>query len=178
MSQDKLRFFSVVAVCVAVAGCSRQESSSANPEKLASPPVAVSITPNSGSGAHGTFTFVTSDPKGASQLYRTHVQFRPAASPSALCYVEYFPPDKIYLMNDALSAWLEPIAIGANATLPNSYCGVRGAGSSIQEAGNDRTVKFEMSFKAPMSGNNSISLFVEDHQGTTSGTLGGTWTVQ
>jgi hypothetical protein len=180
MSQAKLWYLCVMTPCLLASACSRQQSSTGGAEKTVGgpAPVAVSITPASGAGMHSSFTFVTSDPRGAAQLYRTHIQFRSSANPSVLCYVEYLPPNKLYLMNDALNAWLEPITPGTAATLQNSYCSVIGSSSSVQENGNSRAVKLEMAFKPPMLGDNSISLTADDRQGSASQPITGSWRAQ
>lgn len=82
-------------------------------------------------------------------------------------------------MNDANSAWLKPVVLGTASAAENARCSVNGTASSILVKGQTRTVTLEFSFKAPMAGENTISLAADDWQGAISPWKPvGTWTVR
>ncbi|MGD0616800.1 MAG: hypothetical protein ABSB67_03975 [Bryobacteraceae bacterium] len=122
---------------------------------------------------------MTSDPEGASHLYRSHIVFTSVATPSATCYAVFMPPSDVYLMNDANTAWLNPVKLGTAVVAENSRCTVNGTASSVRAEGKTRTVTMEFSFKAPMAGENTISLAADDSQGAISPWRPvGTWAVR
>jgi hypothetical protein len=65
-------------------------------------PSTVSVTPNSGSGAGQTFTFVFADPKGYSAIVSAQILFNSTATFANGCYL-YFnrAATTVYLTNDA-----------------------------------------------------------------------------
>jgi hypothetical protein len=175
-----VRLSIAIALCALLGACSSQSQSHGGDVERASAggPVAVSITPNTGSGSHQVFTFVTSDPQGASHLYRTHIQFRTAGKQAVTCYIAILPPSSIDLMADGLERWLPAVATGTAEILENQSCSVNPSTSSVQEESTNRTVKLDITFKSPMSGMNTISLNADDRQGDMSPPLNGSWSVQ
>jgi hypothetical protein len=142
------------------------------------PPAAVSVSPSSGSGLSQTFTFVTSDPNGAADLYRTVITFASASNPSAPCVIIYIPAIGVYLINDSVTAWLGPVPLGTSSALQNSQCSVNGTASSMQTSGNTRTLNLQVTFKAPLAGLLWVDLGADNVNGISSPVLPlGTWTV-
>jgi Beta-propeller repeat len=141
-------------------------------------PAAISISPASGTGTSQTFTFVTADPDGASDLFRTIITFASVSSSTAQCIVVFIPPASVYLLNDSMTDWLSPVILGTANQSQNSQCTVNGPASSVQTVGNNRTLKLDFAFKSPMTGLLNVYLAADDLEGMTSATLYlGSWTV-
>jgi hypothetical protein len=140
------------------------------------PPIVVSMAPSTGSGINQNFTFVTSDPDGASDLVRTHISF---SSASSYCYAIVsgtVSGTVVQLLNDSGSAWLGPVTLGGTSTVENSNCRVNGSGSSLQNVGNNRTVRLDVTFKA-LTGLLNAFLAAEDQEGAVTAWMNvGTWT--
>lgn len=126
-------------------------------------PAPISVTPNSGTGSSQRFTFVASDGDGASDLTAMHVYVQ-GSNYGAVCYVEWLTPSSVYLMNDAFTAWLGPIAPGTSDTVENSQCRVNAV--SITPGANTQTLVLDLVFKAGLQGSNTIYLIPEDAEGT------------
>jgi hypothetical protein len=66
------------------------------------PPSPVSVTPSSGSGAAQTFSFVFTDPGGASKISYTQIDISATLVAAGACYIYYSPPaNEVFLENDA-----------------------------------------------------------------------------
>jgi hypothetical protein len=143
------------------------------------PPTAVSVTPSSGSGSSQTFSFVFSDPDGFTDLATTYIGFSATFAFGNACYSYYDRnANALWLLNDAANAWLGPMTPGAASTLQNSQCTLNGAGSSVSGAGNNLTVNFALTFKAPFAGAKNVYMCPLDNSGASSNwQQRGTWTV-
>jgi hypothetical protein len=141
------------------------------------PPVAVSVTPSSGSGSSQTFSFVYSDPKGFAAIYNASAIINSSLSLAGGCYFTYSRAgNALYLANDASTAWLAPVILGQNGTTQNSQCTVNTAASSALGTGNTLTLNLALTFQTTFVGARNIYMDVYD--GTDSGWLqNGTWTV-
>jgi hypothetical protein len=137
----------------------------------------VSVSPSSGSGGSQTFTFVFSDPRGASSIYSASMILGSSAAAASNCYL-YFTPasNAIYLANDAGTAWLPPVVVGRSGTLQNSQCSVDTAASSSSMDGNTLTVRLALAFFPVYNGAKNIYMLLYD--GQNSGWVQkGTWMV-
>ena len=137
----------------------------------------VSVTPASGSGGSQAFSFVFSDPKGASSIYSASMIIGASVGAASNCYL-YFTPasNAIYLANDAGTAWLTPIVLGQTGTLQNSQCAVNTVSSSSTLSGTSLTVNLSLTFQSAYSGAKNIYMLLYD--GQNSGWVQkGTWTV-
>src|ERR1017187_4553090 len=106
------------------------DSTIINPNPL---PQAVSVTPSTGTGSSNTFSFVFSDPYGASDLGMVQVVVNSSLSGYQGCYISIDPVYKtVLLLNDGATAWQGPITLPTASTLANSQCTINGGGSSIQ----------------------------------------------
>jgi len=141
-------------------------------------PVAVSVTPSSGTATNQVFQAVYSNSAGASKITGAFMVINTMDSFAAACATRYDrPTNQFYIINDAGSGWLGPIAPGAAATLQNSQCALHGANSSAVAAGNDLTVHFDVSFLPAFAGNKNTYLFTNDTVNNLSSgfVLLGTW---
>jgi hypothetical protein len=143
------------------------------------PPQAVSVTPSSGTGSSQVFSFVFSDPNGASDIVSAQIVINAVLSGNSACWVSFDPVhSSMSLRNDGNSAWLGPITPGTSATLQNSQCVVNATGSAIVLAGNTLTASLALTFQSAFSGLKNVYAQAQNAAGLNSGweTLG-TWTV-
>jgi hypothetical protein len=147
------------------------------PSSGASSPSAVSVTPNSGSGATQTFAFAYTDPAGATDIVSTQMDISAALVSNGACFVYYARnPGEIYLASDT-GVFQGPIPLGVAGTLQNSQCTVDGGASSASASGNNLTVSLAVSFQLAYSGAKNV--YTKVSSGTVDGSWGqvGTWTV-
>ena len=143
----------------------------------AGPPLAVSVTPGSGSGIAQAFGFAFSDPRGAAAISSVSVLFNNTLSGVGGCYVLFYRGSSaMYLANNTNSAWLGPLTLGQSGTLQNSQCTVNAATSSALSSGNNLTLNLAVTFQTTFSGARNI--YMEVYDGLDSGwQLKGSWTV-
>jgi hypothetical protein len=141
-------------------------------------PVAVSVTPQSGSGWNEIFTFTYSSSNGASDLVDLRALFNRSLDGSDGCYVEYAPAtDSILLINDAGDG-STAIPLGSGLKLANSQCIVSAAGSSVSSRGSTLVWKLSVTFKPPFAGTKQIFLSAATDNSKNSGFQKlGTWSV-
>ena len=145
------------------------------------PPSADSVTPNPASGVNQTFAlnYSVHNGRGYSDLMWLYVRGNLEAHG---CMVGYTPGyggrlAGLYLLNDAGTAWLGPLAPGATGTLGNSQCTVNGAGSSVSGSGQTLTLNLSLSATAIFVGTQQLYMQAEDREGTWSAwQQRGTWT--
>lgn len=145
----------------------------------ASGPVAVSVTPSSGSGATQAFAMAYSDPSGAASLRQLYVLIGSSlASETNSCVIFYNPAaNQINLLNNSVSAWLTATP-GSATTLQNSQCAVNMAASSVASSGITMTLSLAMSFTSAYAGAKNVYLWASDSSGANTGWRQlGTWTV-
>jgi hypothetical protein len=138
-------------------------------------PSLVSIAPNSGSGTTQTFTATVSDTGGGSNINSVFMLFNKTLLGSNGCYLEYFPSsNSIGLKNDANTAFVGSITLGAAAQLSNSSCALSGTGSSYAVSGNQATLEIALTFTATTQV--SSYLYASDRTGASTGWVQeGTW---
>ena len=143
----------------------------------AGPPTAVSVTPSSGNGSNQTFSFVYSDTKGHGAITTLLTVINSSLNASGGCYLLYYPgPNVFYLANDAVTAWLGPVALGTSGSLQNSQCTVNAGGSSASGNGTNLTVNLALSFQPTFAGGKNVYMDVSD--GLDSGwQQRGSWTI-
>jgi hypothetical protein len=143
----------------------------------AGPPQAVSATPSSGSGSTQTFSFAFTDPRGFAAINTTSILIGTSLGGVNSCYL-YFAraANAVYLANDAASAWLAPVTLGAASTQQNAQCSLSGAGSSVSASGNNLILNLALTFKSAYLGAKTI--YMEIFDGQDSGWQNrGSWTV-
>jgi hypothetical protein len=141
---------------------------------------AVSVTPNSGSGASHSFALQYSDTAGAGNVQAVYVWFNTALTGSggSSCLLSYQPStNQLNLLNDGATGWLGA-TLGAATTLQNSQCSVNVAAATAVPSGNMLTLTLPMTFKAAYAGAKNIYMYDSDISGANSGwQQEGTWTV-
>jgi hypothetical protein len=121
-----------------------------------SPPAAVSVTPNSGSGTSRTFTFKFSDPNGAANIVTAQIDINSHLASMGACYLYYSRgANSIYLASDA-GNWKGPLTIGHPGTLQNSQCAVNAGASSASMSGTTLTLNLSFSFQSAFAGTKNI----------------------
>ncbi len=77
--------------------------------------------------------------------------------------------NSLYLLNDANTAWLGPVAMGADATLENSQCRVIAARSAAGGSGSDFQMLVTLEFKPLFAGDKYVESRMVDVNGVDSG---------
>jgi len=142
-----------------------------------SPPQAVSVSPSTGGGSSQTFSFLFSDPDGAADLRYEFVLINQELRGNGACLLHY-DGTRLWMMNDAGTAWLGPIIPGDAATLQNSQCALSGAGSSVSASGQNLTLNLALTFQSAFAGVKAIYMQALDRSGLdTRMQQRGSWTV-
>jgi hypothetical protein len=140
------------------------------------PPVAVSVTPSSGSGSSQTFAFLYTDPNGATDILSTQMDISATLAVNGACYFYYVRAlNEIYLASNT-GAWQGPATVGATGTLQNSQCVINAGASSATASGNNLTVNVAVSFTAAYAGAKNVYMEVQNATVDTGWGLMGTWT--
>lgn len=142
-------------------------------------PVAVAVTPSSGSGTSQTFTYEFSDPNGFSDIASAQFVINGSLQASGACYLYYGrAANALYLSNDSGTAWMGPVNPGASGTLSNSQCSVNAEGSSVSAAETTLQISLAATFLPEFAGSKTNHAFARDAGGLSTGwqTLGA-WTV-
>ncbi|MGP8243954.1 MAG: SBBP repeat-containing protein [Bryobacteraceae bacterium] len=147
------------------------------PTWSAGTPSAVSVSPSSGSGMNQTFTFVFSDTGGAGDLHLEFILFSTSPGAAYSCEPQY-DGQNLYLLNDAGSSWLGPMAPGSSSSLSNSQCTVSGSASSAALSGTTLTLNLAITFNSSFAGAKNIYMQTYTREGVNSDMLvRGSWTV-
>jgi M6 family metalloprotease-like protein/uncharacterized repeat protein (TIGR01451 family) len=135
----------------------------------------LSVSPVSGSGATGQFTFQFSDAAGYADIAAAQIEF--LGWPD--CYLAVYPSSNaIYLVasNGSYSGPINPN--NAGSSLSNSLCSVSSSGSSISGSGNQLQITLQMSFFAAFGGAHRIVAWAWNNSSMTTATIPlGTWGV-
>jgi hypothetical protein len=130
-------------------------------------PSNVSLSPNSGTLPLSTKTTVTtvySDPEGYANLAGCYALINSTLTGLNgvyFCYSENL--NKLYLRNDANTAWLGGIVPGSAAVIQNSRCKVYCSETTVTKNGTQVVINWRVEFKSLMSGKTcSAWMLVED----------------
>jgi len=141
---------------------------------------AVSVTPNSGSGAQQMFAFQAADSLGFADLATAWVWFTSAFSSgvSANSCLLYYAraANQLFLLNDAGTAWSAPATPGAAGTLSNSQCSINAATASVTPSGTTLTLNLPMTFTVGYAGAKSIYMYAAGSSANSGWQSLGTWT--
>ena len=142
-------------------------------------PEAISVTPNSGSGAAQTFSAVYSDSLGAADLAQVFVRFSAdLSSPASSCIVRYTQSTHLLSLRDDAGVWQPGLPLPGGGVLQNSQCAVDVGASSVSMAGNTLTLNAAMTFTLSYGGLKNTYLNAVSALGPGTGfVLRGTWTV-
>src|SRR5262249_8789930 len=132
--------------------------------KVNQPPQAASVSPSSGAGSSGTFTYTASDPDGASDIAYEEILINTAVSGDHACFL-FQAGTSLWLANDAYSAWLGPVTLGPPGILQNSQCSVDAAASTIVNSGNNRILILSLTFKPAFAGAKANFMYAADSAG-------------
>ena len=144
----------------------------------AQPPQADAVTPSSGTGSGALFSFNFSDGNGAGDLMTINGLFQAGTSLVNACMWKLDRNwNRLYLLNDAASAYLGPVTPGSSATLENNQCKIT-ADAMVSQSGNSLAVTMTVAFKAAFAGSKAVYLDAVDYAGSDTGWLSrGAWTV-
>src|ERR1700680_2691129 len=136
-----------------------------------------SLSPSSGAGLSQIFTAMYSDTSGYSDIQEAHMLLQTSLTGTNACSPRYIvQSNQLYLLQDSGSGWLGPISPGSGQTLQNSQCTLSGTGSSATGAGNNLTVKFNVTFNTGFFGTKNNYLYVTNG-GTAFWQPMGTWDI-
>ncbi len=96
------------------------------------------------------------------------------------CFYGYYNQNtnKLYLRNDANTAWLGGYVPGAAKVIENSYAKLDCSKTTISGSGNNLSVKWAVTFKSTFTGAKKCYLYVKDDANAYQGWLQkGTWTI-
>jgi hypothetical protein len=111
------------------------------------PPTVNSLAPNAGTGLSQAFALSISDVNGYKDLANIFLQVNTSTAYPNGCAVRYDAvANRLYLVNDAGSAWLGPITPGTATTLANTQCQVNGSSSGAVGAGTGLTLNVSLTF--------------------------------
>src|SRR5262249_918679 len=137
---------------------------------VAAPPVDVSVTPASGSGASQAFSFVYSDPYGNADIHYVEILFQTQISAQGACYLQYVPANNaVSLVADSGAGYAGSSQLGVAGTLSNNQCIVDAGVSSTFLSGNNITVTVALTFKPAFVGAKNIYMNVYNNANTMSG---------
>ena len=147
-----------------------------------SAPSADLVTPNSGSSAGGDavdFTTTCSDLNGWPQIKRVTLAIGQDSSGADGAYAYYdLSSNKVYLRDDAGTAWIGGLQPGSDRTIENSKVILRLVAMTVSGSGNTLEVKWALRFKRFVTGAKTIFVRVVDEGDAASGwTTLGSWTV-
>ena len=140
------------------------------PTLLPTLPFPVSVSPSSGFGTSGYFTFAFADPWGVPDLESVRILFGGAPTAAQTCLISINPQDlSIQLQNDSGTGWLGPVSMSNGLPLANNQCSVltaRLVGSVHTTA---FTVALTIVFKPAFSGLMNTYMQANGFGGVTSG---------
>ncbi|MDD5465940.1 MAG: hypothetical protein PHP73_06335 [Candidatus Omnitrophica bacterium] len=145
-------------------------------------PAAGTITPVSGTSnpyQPVNFTTTYSDANGWQDIKSANLLINTSAN-GANCFYGYYNRsiNKLYLRNNANTAWLGGFAPRSARIIENSYVKLDCSKTTISGSGNTLTVKWAVTFKAASIGAKKAYLSVKDNANASSGWVQkGTWNI-
>jgi hypothetical protein len=141
-------------------------------------PGPLGVSPASGSGAAGTFTFSVAHAAGAANIQSAQFLFHSGLTFTNGCYFSYNRGNNtLSLYQDAGNVWL-PLTPGSGTTVNNGVCSLSGTGVSVASAGATLTVQMAVTFASGFSGERRIYANATDSGGVSAGwTQVGVWQV-
>jgi Tol biopolymer transport system component len=123
--------------------------------KISQTPLNASLSPTGGSLAVGrwfTLTSTYSDPDGAGNLANCYLLMNTSLNPVNGVFVRYDAnTNKLYLKNDANTAWVGGYAPGAAPAIHNTQCALSCSGTTVTPSGNSLIIGWRLYLKAPMA---------------------------
>lgn len=135
---------------------------------VAQPPVALSVSPSTGSGPSATFVVSASDPNGVLDVHIVRLLVNSQQSAAGGCYLLLNRlAGQVALASDTGASW-EFAPTGSQTTLGNSQCSVNAAAAQIAVSGSLVLASFQITFKAAFNGAKSLWANATDAGGLTS----------
>jgi hypothetical protein len=140
-------------------------------------PLVVGATPIAGAGSTATFSVTVGHTNGIPSISDVHIRFNTAIVGGSPCHAVYFANNTVGLINDAGTALIGPVMLGA--PVAGGRCSIA-AGGSRTLSGNTLTINLPMTFNtASFGGAKNVYVDVFDVSGAvTHWVQTGTWTVQ
>ena len=141
-------------------------------------PANVSVTPNSGSGTSGTFTFQYSDSNGVTDFSVVSALFGNSSSSLASSCAVIFNrvQNTLALLTDSGAQPTATVTPGSGSE-QNSQCILNGGGSSVTLSGNILTLTLALTFQPAFTGAKNVYMQAANLSLTTPWQTEGTWTV-
>ncbi len=138
-----------------------------------------SLSPTTGGGMTQTFTARYYYGAGGTNLRTADLLVNVTPSAANGCYVQYRRADnKLYLRNDADTAWLEGYTPGTAFVAQNSQCAVAVATSSVSFLSDQLVLTVPLTFQQPFRGSKAVHLAAVDNNDRGFGlTNAGSWIV-
>ncbi|MFC1807881.1 hypothetical protein ACFL0T_05895, partial [Candidatus Omnitrophota bacterium] len=146
------------------------------------PPENISISPSSGSSAHGQeviFTSVYRDQDGYEDIKQAFLKINNTSS-SRNCFYGYYdkPTNKLYLLSDDSSTWYGGFAPGSPNIIENSYTKLDCSRITVSGSGDDLTITWSATFNDNFVGTKNLYLYVRDQLDRFAGwEARGTWVI-
>lgn len=140
------------------------------------------VNPASGtSSPNQTITFTTtySDANGWQDIQQAHFLIN-ASSSGENCFLAYYNQNtnRLYLRNDADTAWLGGFSPGAKKVIENSFVQLICSKTAMSGSGETLTITWTITFKSTFAGDKNIYLYVKDDYEAYDGWIQkGTWTI-
>ncbi|MCL4843373.1 MAG: DUF4091 domain-containing protein [Bryobacteraceae bacterium] len=146
-------------------------------------PIAVSVTPASGTGWQPAFTASFSDADGATDFATVGMLINSSVSGAGSCWVVYeTASNSIWLAQDSGTSWKSVYFVGtsraSSRTLSNSQCSVNISGVQVLRSGTTLSLTVPLDFKTGFTGLKNVYLIGQDRAGKSTGYQPkGTWIV-
>ena len=142
------------------------------------PPTSVLASPPGASGHKQTFSFLWSDPAGATDISTFQVKFATSSATTAnTCWVSFDRAAGQITFHDDQGNQMAPAAFGSAAPLQNSQCIVYPGGSSLDTTGNQLTLTLSMGFLYTYTGAQPIWMRAGNTMDSGWGSAVGTYSV-
>jgi subtilisin family serine protease len=141
------------------------------------------ITPSSGIGPTDQavpFTTTYSDGDGWQDIQSAYFLINTSTA-GKNCFYAYYDQNtnKLYLRNDANTAWLGGFAPGSSNVIQNSYAKITCSKTTVPGLGNKLTIKWNITLKSTFKGAKNMYLKVKDDNNYAINWIQkGTWTIQ
>ena len=144
----------------------------------AQPPGSLAVSPSSGSGVSGNFSYSGVSVNGFEYIDSAQIIFNWAVDGTDACYFQYYRTgNAIYLVNDQGNQLLGGFAPGTANTIQNSQCTIDVSRTVVTGSFNTLTVSPYITFKSSFPGPQGVFTYMSDIGGMASGwQTVGSWT--
>src|SRR5262249_47790698 len=137
-----------------------------------------SASPSTGSGSNQAFSFTYSDSAGYTDVATAWVWFNASfASPASSCLIYYDRPSlRLFLLNDAGTAWLGGVTVPNVGVLENSQCSIQVVTSTVQGPPTGVILNLSLVFKPAFAGTKTIFMYAAGSSANSGWQTRGSWT--